>query len=90
MVLTPPPNTQYARGAQTQTGALTETFHGNGLSRNFTLSYEIASAMLKDLPIPPPSTARPKTIVGTKGDSGDAFDVAVGYAVVAQDTGEFD
>jgi hypothetical protein len=76
-------NKQYAKGAVTETGLLTETFHGNSLTRNFTLSY-------------PVSTIKTVTLNGTdvtvhslaKGNTGGYFYYAAGDAVIAQDTGQ--
>jgi hypothetical protein len=78
-------NRQYVRGAYTQTGAQTATFHGDSLSRNWTLSYDIASTATSDLTITLNGAAQ---TIGTKGETGSQFYVAIGDAVVAQDTGQ--
>jgi hypothetical protein len=61
---------------------LTESFHGDGVSRSFTLSYEvstIAQVLLDGVDVTALSLS--------KGSSGGAFYYAVGDAVVAQDPG---
>jgi len=77
-------NKQYAKGAYAQLGTQTETFHGNSLQRNFTLSYDLASTSTTDLSISVNGVAQ---TVGTKGATGSQWYVAIGDAVVAQDTG---
>jgi hypothetical protein len=77
-------NRQFVKGATAQTGILTESQHGDGLKRGFTLSYEIASTTAADLSITLNGVAQ---TIGTKGDVGQQWYVAIGDAVVAQDTG---
>ncbi|HET9109681.1 MAG TPA: hypothetical protein VFN78_02535 [Ktedonobacterales bacterium] len=77
-------NRQYVRGAYAQLGSRTETFHGNSLTRNFTLSYELSSTSSRDLAITLNGVAQ---TIGTKGASGAQWYVAIGDGVVAQDAG---
>lgn len=77
-------NRQFVKGAYAETGILTESQHGDGSKRGFTLSYEIASTAAKDLTIEVDSVVQS---YGTKGNTGEQWYVAVGDAVVAQDTG---
>lgn len=82
-------NKQFAKGAYAVTKVLTETFHGNSLTRNWTLSYEVARLTGVDkksgstLGVTLNGTAQ---TLGSKGvDSGQPFYFAVGDAVLAQD-----
>lgn len=84
-------NKQYAKGAFTETGVLSETFHGDGVRRNWTLSYPISSLSGHDKAS---GTALQVTLngvtqqLGSKGiDNGKQFYWAKGDAVLAQDTG---
>jgi hypothetical protein len=78
-------NKQYAKGAYAQQGERTETFHGDGLRRNFTLSYELASSSAKELAISVNGSAQ---TFNTKGNSGAQWYAAIGDAVIAQDPGQ--
>lgn len=75
-------NRQFVKGAYAETGVLTENQHGDGAKRNFTLGYEIASTTTADLSITVDGVSQS---IGTKGDTGEQFYVAIGDAVVAQD-----
>jgi len=73
-------NREYAKGSFAETSVLTESFHGNSLTRNYTLSYEVstvASVALNGVDVTALSL--------TKGSSGGLFYYAVGDAVIAQD-----
>jgi hypothetical protein len=75
-------NSQFVKGSYATTGTLTETMHGNGVTRAFTLSYEvakIASVVLNGTDVTAKSL--------TKGSSGGEFYYAIGDAVLAQDPG---
>lgn len=78
-------NRQYVKGAFAETGILTESQHGDGSKRGFTLSYEIASSAARDLSIAVNGIGQS---IGTKGDTGDQWYVAIGDSVVAQDTSQ--
>lgn len=77
-------NRQFTRGAYAETGTQIETFHGNALNRAFTLSYEVADTSANSVSITLNGAAQ---TWGSKGETGDAFYVAIGDAVVAQDAG---
>lgn len=77
-------NKQYAKGAYAEKGSKTnqlhETFHGNSLTRSFTLSYPVNTlyqVKLNGVDVTAQSL--------TKGSSGAMFYYAKGDAVVAQD-----
>jgi hypothetical protein len=76
-------NRQYVRGAYAETGVQTDTRHGDGVSRAFTLSYEVASVSASGLSITLNGVGQS---FGTKGATGQQWYVAIGDAVVAQDT----
>jgi hypothetical protein len=78
-------NRQYTRGAYAQTGAQTETFHGNSLTRAFTLPFEVASTSVTGASAISITLNGAAQSVGSKGDVGDQFYAAIGDAVVAQD-----
>lgn len=76
-------NKQYVKGSYSEKGPLTETFHGNSLTRSFTLAYPVAtisSVTLNGADVTAQSL--------TKGSSGGQFYYAKNDAVVAQDTGQ--
>jgi hypothetical protein len=75
-------NRQYVKGAYASTGVRTETRIGDGHTRAYTLSYEIASTAAADLSISVNGVAQ---TIGTKGQSGWQFYAAVGDATIAQD-----
>lgn len=83
-------NKQYAKGGYAELAVKTETFHGDSLRRNWTLSYPIAR--LSGVDKKSGSTLGVKLngvaqTLGTKGvDNGQPFYYAVGDAVLAQDT----
>jgi hypothetical protein len=82
-------NRQYVRGAFATTGILTETIYGDGFKRGFTLSYEIATTAVQELTIFDSSTGltyNSKAGIGTKGNTGQRYYVAIGDSVVALDT----
>lgn len=78
-------NKQYAKGAFTEKGSkkspLVEQFHGNGLTRSFTLSYAVSTLYQLLL-----NGSDITTSCLTKGQSGGQFYYASGDAVLAQDT----
>lgn len=80
-------NSQYTRGSYAEVGSKTaqlhETFHGNNLTRNFTLSYEVN--ILYDLQVNGVSQLANALI---KGQNGGQWYYAKGDAVIAQDTGQ--
>lgn len=77
-------NRQYVRGAYAQLGLQSETFHGDGLRRNFTLSYELSGVTSREVSITRNGVAQS---IGSKGETGQQWYVATGDAVVAQDAG---
>jgi hypothetical protein len=73
-------NRQYVKGSTAQTGLLTETFHGDGITRNFTLGYDVSkitSVLENGVNVTVKSLS--------KGSSGGYWYYAVGDAVIAQD-----
>lgn len=75
-------NRQYTKGSYSETGVLTETFKGDGITRSFTLSYPVGtlqSVTLNNLDI--------TNVVLKKTDTGGFFYYALGDAVLAQDPG---
>jgi hypothetical protein len=82
-------NKQYAKGAYAATGVQVETYHGDGVRRNWTASYEIADLSGVDRAT---GTRLGVTLngawqtLGAKGvDNGLPFYWAAGDAVLAQD-----
>lgn len=77
-------NKQYARGAYGTKGTvaspLHEQFHGNSLTRNFTLSYPVSN--LVDIQL---NLVSQISLALTKGDTGGDWYWAKGDAVIAQD-----
>ena len=73
-------NTQYVKGVYGETKGLVETFHGDGTTRSFTLSYEIARLTEVSL-----NGADISGSLLTKGSAGGAYYYDVGDAVLAQD-----
>lgn len=80
-------NTQYTRGGFSEKGSkkapLDETFHGNGSTRSFTLSYPVSTIyhiLLNGTDVTAQSL--------TKGNSGGVFYYATGDAVIAQDASQ--
>lgn len=76
-------NKQFAKGAFAETAQLTETFHGDGTTRSFTLSYPVSS--IKQVTL---NSTDITSHVITKGNSGGYYYYATGDAVIAQDTGQ--
>ncbi|HET8905475.1 MAG TPA: hypothetical protein VFN11_00780 [Ktedonobacterales bacterium] len=71
---------QYVKGSVAQTATLTETFVGDGLRRNFTLSYPLntlVNVTLNGIGI--------LSLVSTKGNSGKLFYTSVNDPIIAED-----
>lgn len=73
-------NRQYVKGAYAELAVRTETFHGNGLTQNFTLSYPVSTLVSITLD----SVLQ---TVETKGSTGNQWYYATDDAVIAQDVG---
>lgn len=77
-------NRQFSKGSYAHTATLTETFHGNSLTRNYTLSYPIGvltSVTLNSVDI----TAQ---VLSKTNNSGGLFYASEGDPVLAQDPGQ--